>query len=268
MAEISAAQAGSLKLGELTVNRLGLGTNRLTDTPDNHKLLQRALELGVNFIDTAHRYQNGASETTIGNALAPFADGLVVATKGGWDNDSLDDIRLQLTQSLQRLKTDHIDLYQLHRINPNVRLRDTMELFREFQDEDKIRHIGLSEVSLEQLKEALEVVPIVSVQNQYNLVQRQYDELVDFCADHGTVFIPWFPLGGLGGDAARVENLLANLSVKYQATPQQLSLAWLLKRSPTMLPIPGTLSIEHLEDNLRAASIELSDADYQHMLSL
>lgn len=263
----SASQAGQVTLGDITVNRIGLGTNRLTDTPENRQLLQRAVELDVNFIDTAYRYQNGASETTIGNTLAPYGNGLTVATKGGWGDDSLDDIRLQLDESLKRLQTDHIDLYQLHRINPDIRLRDTMELFREFQEDGKIRHIGLSEVSLEQLQAALEVAPIASVQNQYNLLQRDYEAVVDFCAEQGIVFIPWFPLGGLAGGAERVADMLDNMAAKYEASPQQLSLAWLLKRSPTMLPIPGTLSIAHLEDNLRAASITLSEEDYQSLLA-
>ncbi|HVX24478.1 MAG TPA: aldo/keto reductase [Candidatus Saccharimonadales bacterium] len=262
----AAGKAGTVQIGDITVNRMGLGTNRVSDTEAARQVLKRAVDLGVNFIDTAHRYQQGASEATIGQTLAPYAKGVVVATKGGWDNDSLDDIREQLELSLQRLHLDCINLYQLHRINPNIPFVDTLGLLKEFQEAGKIHHIGLSEVTIEQLQAARKVAPIVSVQNQYNVANRQHEELVDYCTEHGIVFIPWFPLGGLAGDAQKINDLLGELAGKYQATPQQLALAWLLKRSPLILPIPGTLSIEHLASNLQAAAIELSEEDYQNLL--
>lgn len=266
--DISAAQAGTIKIGDLTVNRLGLGTNRITDTDAAHQLLKRAVELGVNFIDTAYRYQNGASETAIGNALAPYPEGLVIATKGGWAEDGPEDLRRFLEESLRRLKTDRIDLYQLHRVNPDVPIEDSVSALKQLQDEGKIRHIGLSEVSVEQLQRAQKVVPIASVQNEYNVLERKHETLVDYCTEQSIAFIPWFPLGGLAGGAEKVNALLAELAAKYEASPQQLALAWLLKRSPMILPIPGTLLIEHMEDNLRAAAINLSDKDYERLLDL
>ncbi|HEY5442755.1 MAG TPA: aldo/keto reductase [Candidatus Saccharimonadales bacterium] len=264
---ISAARAGTIRVGDVTVNRLGLGTNRITDTDEAYQLLEEAVNLGVNFIDTAHRYQGGASETAIGNALAPYKNGLVVATKGGWSNTLPDQLRGLLEESLQRLQTKRVDLYQLHRVNPSVPIEESVAVLKELQDEGKIRHIGLSEVSIEQLKKAQEVAPIVSVQNEYNVAVRQHEALVDYCTEQNIVFIPWFPLGGLSGDTTKVEALVAEVAKKYHATAQQIALAWLLKRSPIMLPIPGTLSIDHLKDNLRAADLELSDEDYEALRS-
>jgi pyridoxine 4-dehydrogenase len=257
--------ADTVQVGDLTVNRLGLGTNRITDTPEARALLNRAVELGINFVDTAYAYTNGASETTIGKTLAPYTDGLVVATKGGWDNTRPEELRGLLEESLRRLKTDCIDLYQLHRVNPDVPIEDSVGMFKRFQDEGKIRYIGLSEVSVDQLKRAQAVTPIASVQNEYNVAVRKHEALVDYCTEQGIAFIPWFPLGGLRGDTAKVERLVGEVAEKYQATSQQIALAWLLKRSPIILPIPGTLSIDHLEDNLKAAAIKLSDQDYQQL---
>lgn len=260
---ISAAQAGTVTVGDLTVNRIGLGTNRIHDTPENRELLKRAVELDVNFIDTAHSYTSGDSETTIGLTLAPYADGLVIATKGGHDNGQPENLRAELKDSLMRLKTDHIDLYQLHRVDASVPIEDSVAALKQCQDEGLIRHIGLSEVTEGELERALAVAPIASVQNEYNIANRRYETMVDYCSDRRIAFIPWFPLGGLAGGTVDVERLVAPLAEKYGATPQQIALAWLLKRSPVMLPIPGTLSIEHLEANLQAAAIELSDEDCQ-----
>jgi aryl-alcohol dehydrogenase-like predicted oxidoreductase len=272
MADISAAAAGTITIGDITVNRLGLGTNRITDTPAAHELLKRAVELGVNFIDTARRYGSGASETGIGNALAPYAPGVVVASKCGYNftgtDGSPEALRKDLEESLRRLKTDCIDLYQLHRVDPNVPLEESVGALKDFQSEGKLRHIGLSEVSVEQLQQAQQVATIVSVQNEYNVLVRRYEALVDYCTEQGVVFIPWFPLGGLSGGSERVEDELREVAAKYNATPQQLALAWLLKRSPMMLPIPGTLSIAHLEENLAAGAIHLSDEDYQELAAL
>jgi pyridoxine 4-dehydrogenase len=263
---VSAARAGTVRIGDKSVNRIGLGTNRITDTPGAHALLERAVELGVNFIDTARVYKDGASETTIGNTLAPYPTGLVVATKGGQTDTLPEQLRDQLEGSLRRLQTDCIDLYQLHRVNPDVPIEDSVGRLKQFQDEGKIRHIGLSEVSVEQLEQAQAVAAIASVQNEYNVAIRKHEALVDYCTEHGIVFIPWFPLGGLRGDTAKVEQLVADVAKKHNATAQQIALAWLLKRSPLILPIPGTLSIDHLEANLQAATLELAPADYEALL--
>lgn len=260
---ISAVQASTVPLGDLTVNRIGLGTNRFTDTPDAHHLLKRAVELGINFIDTAHVYTRGESEVSIGNTLAPYSNGLVIATKGEMGQGaSSQQLRSELEESLRKLKTDRIDLYQLHRVDANIPLEVSMEALKSFQEEGLIRHIGLSEVTVEQLQRALQVAPVVSVQNQYNVVDRQCEAVVDFCTQRKIVFIPWFPLGGLRGGAAVVEQHVAAIARKLEVSPRQVALKWMLQRSPMILPIPGTLSLAHLEENLRATAIELSEADY------
>lgn len=254
----------TIRIGDIPASRIGLGTNRITDTPAAHELLQLAVKLGINFIDTAHRYGNGASETSIGHALSPFPDGVVVATKGGLENGATPAVlRRELDESLLRLKTNHVTLYQLHRVDPQVEIEESVQALKQFQDEGKIQHIGLSEVTIEQLERARAIAPIVSVQNEYNVITRKHEALVDYCTRYNIVFIPWSPLGGHRGDAARVEALLQDLAPAYMATPQQLAIAWLLKRSNIILPIPGTLNPDHLADNLRAASIALSDTDYQ-----
>lgn len=267
-----AAKAGKIKLGSLSVNRLGLGTNRISDTAESRELLLKAVELGIDFIDTAHRYSGGASETMIGTTLAPYPDGLVIASKGGVGPDgpsgSYEALKQDLEESLKRLKTDCIELYQLHRVDPKVPIEESVRFLKIFQEEGKIRYIGLSEVNLDELERAERVADIVSVQNQYNVVVREYEDLVDYCTEHSIAFIPWFPLGGLRGGAQEVDSKLADLAKKYNASSQQIALAWLLKRSPMILPIPGTLSIEHLEDNLNSAKIELSDADYGHLTNI
>lgn len=272
MADISAAAAGTINLGDLTVDRMGLGTNRITDTPESYELLRRAVELGVNFIDTAHRYTSGASETSIGNALAPYKPGLVIATKGGYEaggaNGTPEALRKDVEDSLQRLKTDCIELYQLHRVDPDVPLEESVSALKTFQEEGKIRHIGLSEVTVEQLQQAQKIATIVSVQNEYNVLVRRHEALVDYCTQQGVVFIPWFPLGGLSGGSEQVEAELEEVAARYSATPQQLALAWLLKRSPMILPIPGTLSIAHLEENIAAGAVHLNDEDYQELTNL
>lgn len=251
----------TIQVGDYTVNRLGLGTNRITDTDQAHRFLQEAVGAGVNFIDTAYRYQGGASETAIGNALAPY-NGVMVATKGGWSDDQPAQLRGFLEESLQRLQTRCIPLYQLHRVNPKVPLEQSVAELKKFQDEGLIKHIGLSEVTVDQIKRAQAVAPITSVQNEYNIVVREHEAVVDYCTRQGIVFIPWFPLGGLAGGTADVEHLVSKIAQKYDATPQQIALAWLLKRSPMMLPIPGTLSLDHLKSNLAAANIKLTDKDY------
>jgi aryl-alcohol dehydrogenase-like predicted oxidoreductase len=174
-------------------------------------------------------------------------------------------LRADLKESLRCLQTDHIDLYQLHRVDPSVPFATTINTLKQFRDENKIRCIGLSEVNVAQLEEAKQIVPIVSVQNEYNLVKRQHEAVLDYCTEHGIIFIPWFPLGGLRGDTVKVNAITENLAKKHKATSQQIALAWLLARSEVMLPIPGTLSIGHLVSNLQSASIQLSKVDYQSL---
>src|SRR6202050_1116923 len=265
--EPKTAAAGQVKIGETLVNRIGLGTNRITDTPESQGVLRRALELGVNFIDTAHRYTNGASETTIGKTLAPYPGGLVIASKAGLRAEgpasSPAQLREDLEESLVRLRVDSIFLYQLHRVDPRVPIEESLSALKQFQQEGKVRHIGLSEVTVEQIKQAQAVVPIVSVQNQYNVVIRRYDAEVDYCTEHDIIFIPWFPLGGLAGGAAQVQAALTEMAARYEAGAQQIAIAWLLKRSPVMLPIPGTLSLKHLAENVAAGSIHLRDEDFR-----
>jgi pyridoxine 4-dehydrogenase len=258
----------TITIGDYTLNRLGLGTNRISDTDQGHEVLKKATELGINFIDTAHTYGGGKSEKAIGNALSPYADGLLIATKGGIPNGAKPaQLRAELEESLHRLKTDCITLYQLHRVDPETPLFESISALKQFQDEGLIKYIGLSEVTVEELEEANKIVPIVSVQNEYNVSIRHHEALVDYCTDNNIVFIPWFPLGGLRGDTVKVEQKLKDLASKYQATVQQLALAWLLKRSPMILPIPGTTSIEHLKDNMQAADIDLFEEDYTFLLN-
>jgi len=248
-----------LAVGETSVTRVGLGTNRLTNTPANQALLREALAAGVNFIDTAHLYTRGESERTIGAALAPFPDRCVVATKGGYSpgEGRPDILSAQIEDSLRRLRADEIELYYLHRVDPETPLETSLSTIREYRDQGKIRHVGISEVGIEEIERAREIVPIAAVQNHYNLSERSHEEVVDYCAEHQILFVPYFPLRGDGGPALR------EIAQAHRATPSQITLAWLLKRSPTMLPIPGTLSPEHLRDNLAALEIELTEAEYQ-----
>jgi pyridoxine 4-dehydrogenase len=260
--DTSAARAGSISIGDVRVSRLGLGTNRLTNTPAAAELLHRAVALGVDFIDTAHGYGAGASETTIATVLAPYDGGLVVTTKGGYADGSPENLRRELEDSLSRLRVSTVTLYQLHRVDSKVPLEESVGVLSDLRNEGKIRHIGLSEVTVEQLEAAQRVAPIVSVQNEYNVLVRKYEPVLDYCTSNDIVFMPWFPLGGLMGGAQQVEARLAATAVRYEVSAQQIALAWLLRRSPMMLPIPGTLSVAHLEENIGAASIVLSDEDY------
>jgi pyridoxine 4-dehydrogenase len=248
----------TITIGDHRVNRIGLGTNRLTDTPENRAFLGQAVEAGVGLIDTAHLYTGGASEQAVAAALGPFPDNLVVATKGGYHPGSgrPDRLRAELEESLERLRTDTIALYYLHRIHPGVPLEDSLSVLREYRDAGRIRHVGISQVSVEQIERARTVVPIAAVQNEYNLSERKYEDVVDFCEGENIPFIPFFPLRG----SSRAP--LDEIASRYDATPQQITLAWLLKRSPNLAPIPGTLSFEHLQTNLAALDLDLSDEDY------
>jgi len=248
-----------LMLGDTEVSRIGLGTNRLTNTREHIAFVNEAVAAGVMHIDTAHSYTGGDSEETIGAALSPFADGVVVATKGGYraGEGRREVLGAQIEQSLRLLQTESIALYYLHRVDPETPLEESLRTIKEYRESGKIRHIGLSEVGVEQIERAREVVPIAAVQNHYNLSERRWEEVVDYCARDGIVFVPFFPLRGDGGRP------LAEIARRYGATPAQITLAWLLRRSPAMLPIPGTLSLEHLKGNLAALEIELSDADFE-----
>jgi aryl-alcohol dehydrogenase-like predicted oxidoreductase len=246
-------------IGENGVSRIGLGTNRLTNTPGNQAFLREALGAGVNFIDTAHLYTGGDSELTIGAALAPFPAGCIVATKGGYSpgEGSPEILSAQIEESLQHLRADEIELYYLHRVDPETPLETSLAVIRKYRDRGKIRHVGISDVGIEEIERARQIVPIAAVQNRYNLSARRHEDVIDYCAEHQILFVPYFPLRGDGGPALR------EIAEAHRATPSQITLAWLLKRSPAMLPIPGTLSLAHLRENLAALEIELSEDEYQ-----
>jgi aryl-alcohol dehydrogenase-like predicted oxidoreductase len=247
----------TLTLGATEVTRIGLGTNRLTNTPEHAAFIRDAMAAGIDHIDTAHLYTGGDSERAIGAAGAAAAGAVVVATKGGYraGEGRGDVLRSQIEQSLRSLRTDAIELYYLHRVHPETPLEASLTTIREFVDRGAIRHVGISEVSVEQIEQARRIVPIAAVQNHYNLSERRHDDVVDHCEREGLVFVPFFPLRGDGGTA------LAEIAERHGATPSQVTLAWLLRRSPCMLPIPGTLSVDHARENLAALDLELSDAD-------
>jgi pyridoxine 4-dehydrogenase len=268
-----------LTLGnDLTVHRLGFGAMRITgrgvwgDPPDRSAaiaLLRRVVDRGVNFIDTADSYGPETSEMIIAEALHPYSSGLVIATKGGlvrpgrerWEPDCRPaHLREACEGSLKRLKLDRIDLYQLHTVDPDVPLQDSLGTLVELQREGKIRHIGVSNVNLRQLEQARKLTTVVSVQNCYNLTDRTHDGVVDTCARDGLAFLPWYPLSA--GALANSRGKLGVIARRHHATPSQIALAWLLHRSPMMLPIPGTSSTEHFEENLAAASLRLTEEDY------
>jgi pyridoxine 4-dehydrogenase len=279
--ELSAKAAGNISLGgEIYVHRLGFGAMRLTgegiwgpprDRNEALAVLRRAVELGVEFIDTADSYGPYVSEELIAEALFPYPAGLAIATKGGWNRPGPNQwthdatpahLRKAVEGSLKRLRLDRIDVYQLHIPDPAVSFEASVETLAQLQNEGKIRLVALSNVTQEHIERARRIVPIVSVQNRYSFADREWDYLVDYCERSGIAFIPWFPLAA-GKVAGEVLNRIAQA---HRASPTQVALAWLLRRSPLMLPIPGTSSIEHLEENVAAASLRLADDDYQ-MLS-
>jgi pyridoxine 4-dehydrogenase len=246
-----------LKFGDVEVQRIGLGTNRLRKTPANVAFLREAVAAGIDHIDTAHTYTGGESEGTIGAALSPIPEQCIVATKGGWASGRPAGLRTEIEESLRRLRTDSIPLYYLHRPDPETPLEDSLAAIKEYHDTGKIRHVGVSNVGIEQIERARAVVPITAVQNNYSLSERRHEDVVDYCTAEGIVFVPYFPLRG-GAD-----NALSEIAKRHNAAYAQIALAWLLKRSPTMLPIPGTLSLDHLNENLAVLEIELNDADFQ-----
>ena len=265
----------TFKLGDKTINRLGFGAMRVTGDgvwgpPPDHdeaiKVLQRAVELGVNFIDTADAYGPDVSENLIKEALHPYK-GIVVATKGGmtrsgpnqWHADGRPEhIQEACDASLNRLGVDQIELYQFHRPDPNVPFANSVKIFFELQQQGKVKHVGLSNVSVEQLQQAMELGEIVSVQNRYSLFDRDSEDVLEFCEAHGIMFIPWYPIGG-GSEFG--EHALEEIAEKYQATTRQIGIAWLLQHSPVMVPIPGTGSVAHLEENMKAGDITLDTED-------
>jgi aryl-alcohol dehydrogenase-like predicted oxidoreductase len=272
----SASNAGTIRLGDLRVNRLGFGAMRLCgpdawgrrrDRGNERRVLARALELGVNFIDTADSYGPETDETLIAEALHPYPQGLVIATKGGlvrpdrssWvRNGNPGHLRRALEGSLQRLRLERIDLYQLHAPDPQVPFAESLGTLADMQRAGKIRHIGISNVTPAQLEQARGIAPIVSVQNQYNLRERSSDDVLAACERLGIAFLPWYPLGGSRGlQALKVKRVAA----RHGVAPAQVALAWLLARSPVVLPIPGTQSVEHLEENVRAAALRLAPED-------
>src|SRR5277367_1126905 len=278
--ELSAKTAGEVSLGgEISVHRLGFGAMRLTGEgiwgpPKDRKgalaVLRRAVELDVNFIDTADSYGPNVSEELIAEALFPYPAGLVIATKGGWNRPGPNQwthdaspahLRKAVEASLKRLRLDRIDVYQLHIPDPAVSFEESVETLAQLRNEGKIRQVALSNVTQEHIERALKIVPIVSVQNRYSFADREWDYVVDHCEPNGIAFIPWFPLGA--GKVAGM--LLDRIARTHSSSPTQVALAWLLHRSPIMLPIPGTSSIEHLEQNVAAASLRLTDEDYRKL---
>lgn len=267
--------------GDLEVRRLGFGAMRITgdgiwgepaDREEAMRVLKRAVELGVNFIDTADSYGPDVSEELIGETLAPFPQGLVVATKAGLVRTGPNEwhplgrpeyLKQQVEMSLRHLKTDVLDLWQLHRIDPAVPVGESLGVVKKLQKEGKIRHIGLSEVKVPEIERAQKVVKIVSVQNRYNVGDREHEDVLNWCEKNHIAFIPWFPVAA--GKLAQPGGKLDEVARRHGATVSQLSIAWLLHRSPVMLPIPGTSRVKHLEENMKAASISLSDAEMQEI---
>ncbi|GCE80689.1 aldo/keto reductase [Komagataeibacter oboediens] len=275
----NAADAGTFRIGgDLTVHRLGFGAMRITGPgiwgpPADHdeaiRTLRRLPELGVNFIDTADSYGPDVSEWLIREALHPYRKGLVIATKSGLTRSGPDIwkpvgrpeyLLQQVHKSLRNLGVEQIDLWQLHRIDPKVPADEQFDAVRSFIDQKLIRHAGLSEVSVDDIKAASKFFDVATVQNRYNLVDRTSEDVLDYCAGQNIGFIPWFPLAA--GDLAKPGSILDTMAGKYGAHPSQIALAWVLKRSPVMLPIPGTSKVAHLEQNVAAASITLSDDDF------
>ncbi|HET6170921.1 MAG TPA: aldo/keto reductase [Terracidiphilus sp.] len=275
----TAAAAGTVRLGDCTVKRLGYGAMRITgkgiwgppvDRDAALATLRRAVKLEVNFIDTADSYGPNVSEELIAEALAPYPPGLVIATKGGWErvgpgqwthNATPRHLEAAVEGSLKRLRLDRIDVYQLHIPDPAVSFDASMETLARLQQQGKIRHIGLSNVTLEHLERARKIVPIVSVQNRYSFADREWDYLLNHCEKNGIVFIPWAPLG----QNRHAHDVLESAAKKLGATPLQVALAWLLRRSPITLPIPGTSSSAHVEENIAAAALKLPDEVFNEL---
>jgi pyridoxine 4-dehydrogenase len=274
-------ESGTVRLGALTVHRLGFGAMQLPgpgvwgpprDRAGALAVLRRAVELGIDLIDTADSYGPNVAEELIREALHPYPQNLKIATKAGLTRSGPgqwapcgrpDYLRQQCEGSLERLGVERIDLFQLHRVDPEVPPAEQYGVLKELRDEGKVAEVGLSEVGVAQIEDARKIVPVVSVQNQYNIARRSADDVIDFCQQHEIGFIPWFPLAS--GKLSQSGGPLDQVAAQTGATTAQVCLAWLLRRSPVMLPIPGTSSIEHLEENCAAAGLALSDAQYQEL---
>ena len=275
---LNAALAGTIEIGgDLTVNRFGFGAMRLTgegiwgepaDREECKRVLRRAIDLGINFIDTADSYGPEVSERLIAETLYPYPDDLVIATKGGltrpgpgaWvPNGRPEYLRQQCESSLRRLRVEEIDLYQFHRPDPKVRFEESIGALVQLKDEGKIRHLGLSNVTVEELKQAEKLTPIVSVQNRYNLFDRESEAVLEQCSLEQIAFLPWRPVGG--GEMSGQADVLERIAERNRATPEQVALAWLLSHSPVMLPIPGTSKVAHLEENLAAVALDIPPSD-------
>lgn len=282
---LPATKSGELLLGnDLRVTRLGFGTMRLTgdgiwgepaDRPEAIRVLRRTVDLGINFIDTADSYGPGVSEELIAEALHPYPADLVIATKGGFErpgpnkwveNGKPEHLRSVCEGSLRRLRLDRIDLYQLHRIDPKVPAEDQLGTLKDLQAQGKIKHIGLSEVSMQQIEHARTIVPIVSVQNRYSIADRGAEDVLEYCEKEKLVFIPWFPLAA--GRVSGADSPIARVAARLKATPSQVALAWLLARSPVMLPIPGTSKVKHLEENVAAVDLKIDANAMQELEGL
>lgn len=280
------AKSSFLIGGDLPVNRLGFGAMRLTgegiwdwpaDRENARKVLRRAVELGVNFIDTADAYGPDVSELLIAEALHPYPAGLVIATKGGhtrpgpniWVPDGRPEYLTKCVEnSLKRLKLDRIDLYQLHRIDPKVPVEESLGALKKMQEAGKIRYVGLSEVTPKEIERARKVLPIVSVQNQYNIANRHSEDTLAYCEKENLAFIPWAPIGGGRSSLTKADNPLDAEAKRRGVSVVQLALAWLLQRSPVMLPIPGTSSLAHLEENMASVKLQLTPADWKTIEAL
>src|ERR1700733_9377100 len=277
-----AKKSGEFLIGnDLRVTRLGYGAMRITgkgvwgepaDRAEAIQVLRRAVELGINFIDTADSYGPGVSEEIIAEALYPYPEGLVIATKGGFDrpgpgqwveNGRPEHLKSACVGSLRRLRLDKIDLYQLHRIDPNVPAEDQLGALKDLQEQGMIKHIGLSEVSVSQIQHAQKIVPIVSVQNRYSVSDRGSEDALEYCEKHKIAFIPWFPLAA--GQLSGADSAIGRLAAQSKATPSQVALAWLLLRSPVILPIPGTSSVKHLEENVAAAGLNIDQSTMREL---
>ena len=252
--------AQQVRVGDSAVRRIGLGTNRLRNTDENVAFIRAAVDAGVQMIDSAHLYTSGDSEQTLGRALPTPPSGVVIATKGGYGDSGRgkpEILRAEIEESLESLCTERITLYYLHRVDPETPIEESLGAIKEYVDRGVIDHVGISKVDIPLIERARQVVPIAAVQNQYNLEDRSSDDVVDYCEREGIVFVPYFPLH------AEPNRALEETAARRKTTSRQVMLAWLLQRSPAMLPIPGTLSLEHLHENLGALSLELSDAEFE-----
>lgn len=278
----NAAHSGTVSIAkDLTVNRLGFGAMRITgegvwadpeDPAECKRVLKRLLDLNVNFIDTADAYGPEVSENLIAEALHPYPQGLVIATKGGLTRQGpnkwapvarAEYLRQCVEMSLRRLKVERIDLYQLHRFDPKVPVEESLGELKKMQEEGKIRHIGLSETTVADIQRAQKIVDVVSVQNKYNITDRAYEDVVEYCEENKIVFIPWFPLAA--GELTKPGGVLNKIAQAHNASTSQVAIAWLLRRSPVMLPIPGTSKVKHLEENVATADLKLSDAEWESL---